>query len=255
MTIAVITGGRDRTPTLAELEVFVRESRARGSTVLRHGACPARKNKRGELVGSTDTYVAAFVKARGLAEVEVWPAEDFGDWPACGPKRNRGMLDGRRPDMLVTSPRADWLCAFAGGRGTNGCRRAAKDRGIEIVDVAPAIEPRPWNRHHGQPPGPSIYVGEVSPLGNPWRDWRAELRYGETRADAAVRVLAKYKSWLWQRINGGPDHDPAVVAALEQLTPDHYAVCSCWPAHCHAEVVIRAWRWLQRRRQGERSDY
>lgn len=239
MVIAVITGGRDRTPTLFELEQLAKIIEIRGVTVLRHGDC------RG-----TDKAAAAWVKARGLAHIEPWSAEDFGTWPACGPRRNRAMLDGAGQTELFGSPlrpRADFLVAFAGGDGTADCRGAAQHRRLEIFDIAPATEPRPWNRHHGEPPGPAIYVGDGTPLGNPWRNWRAELRDGETRADVAQRVLEKYRRWLWERINGGAKHDAAVVAALEEFSPNHYAVCSCWPNHCHAEVVIRAWRWLRRR--------
>lgn len=247
MTIAVITGGRDRTPTLFELEQLVKVIGRRGVIVVRHGDC------RG-----TDKSAAAWIKARDLADVEPWPA----DWDrlgrAAGPKRNRAMLDGDGQSDLfgeTKRPPVQLLIHFRGGDGTADCTAAAFERGLPVEWIADADEPRPWNRHHGEPPGPSIYVGEGSPLGNPWRDWRAELREGETRADAAGRVLDRYRTWLWSRIKPGPTRDPAVIEALEQLTTDHYVVCSCWPRHCHAEVIIKAWRWLraQTLRQAERS--
>lgn len=221
MTIAVITGGRDRTPTLAELEQLAEVLEHHAVRLLRHGDC------RG-----TDRSVAAWLKARELVEVEPWPA----DWdrlgPAAGPKRNRAMLDGGGQGDLFGAParpRADLLIAFAGGDGTADCRCAAQHRGIEVVDIEPALEPRPWNRHHGEPSGPSIYAGRGTPLGNPHLD------------------LDDYRAYLWRKIRPGPKRDPDVIEAFEQLTPDHYVVCSCWPRHCHTEVVIRAWRWMTKR--------
>lgn len=246
MTIAVITGGRDRTPTLFELEqlaeVFVR----RDVTVMRHGDC------RG-----TDKAVAAWVKARKLAEVEAWPA----DWdklgPSAGPRRNRRMLDGEAllPKVMQlpaleavtvntaeTRPPASVLIHFRGGTGTADCTAAALERGVPVEWIVDADEPRPWNRHHGEPAGPSVYIGRGSPLGNPFP---LEMGDGETRAQAADRILSKYRAWLWSRLRPGAGQDTAVVRALEQLTHEHYLVCSCWPAHCHAEVVIKAWRWAR----------
>lgn len=234
MTIAAVTGGRHHWPTLAELEQLGSECAARGVTVLRDGDCPT----------GVDRIARGFVQARSLAEVEKHPA----DWKthdrAAGHIRNGTMLDGTTPRVKskTQGQRAEVLFAFAGGRGTANCREQAIKRGLEVVDITPVAEPKPWNRHHGKPPGPSVYVGRGSPLGNPYP---VDLQPGETRSEAAPRILGLYREWLWLRINGGPEHDPAVLAALERITPKHYLVCSCWPAHCHAEVVIRAWRYLK----------
>lgn len=234
MTIAVITGGRDRTPTLAELHDVVARLTKRGATVVRNGKC------RG-----TDQAVAAFLRARTELLVEDWPAEDFGSWPSCGPKRNRGMLDGDGLDLFGARPRppADFLVALRGGVGTADCCSAALgERWLPIEWIPDVDEPRIWNRHHGDPPGPSILVQRPTPLGNPWP---LELRDGETRADAAAAALLRYKQWLWSRIkSGGRYFDPRVRAELESITAEHYLVCTCWPRHCHAEVIIEAWRWL-----------
>ena len=160
------------------------------------------------------------------------------------------MLDGEQPAQLVlgaevlTGPRigpAKGLVAFAGGVGTADCRAQAVKRGIPVAVVPPVEEPRVWNRHWektlGKPPGPAMYVGRGSPLGNPWP---LELAPGERRVDAAPANLRRYAAWLLVHLN-----DSAVAQALESITPGHYLVCSCWPAHCHAEVIVRAWRHVR----------
>jgi hypothetical protein len=99
-------------------------------------------------------------------------------------------------------------------------------------------EPRLWNRHHGNPPGPALYVGRGSPLGNPFT-----LEPGDDRLTAAPRILGAYRRWLWARVDqGSTEFDPAVVSAIDSITAEHFLVCSCWPSLCHAEVIVRAWR-------------
>jgi hypothetical protein len=243
VTIAVITGGRDRIPTLLELLDVIGRLTKRGATTVRNGKC------RG-----TDQAVAAFLRARTDLLVEDWPAEDYGTWPSCGPKRNRAMLDGdwRGEQLELTlsghrfvKPPANFLVALKGGVGTEDCSSAALgERWLPIEWIPDADEPRIWNGHWPEaPPGPSIVVQRGTPLGNPDP---LELREGETRAEAAGPALLRYKQWLWSRIKPGGRHfDPRVRAELESITAAHYLVCTCWPRHCHAEVIIEAWRWLQ----------
>lgn len=236
---AVITGGRDRTPTLAELERLHSILVECGVTHVREGECEG-----------TDKAVAAWLKARTQVTVEPWRAEAYGDWPACGPRRNRAMLDGDGQDLfgIFKHPPADFLVAFAGNEGTADCVGAARARSLPIIRIEPVEEPRIWNGHHGKPPGPWIKVGRPAPLGNPWP---LELRDGESRADAAVLALARYKAWLWSRISPkSQTFDRRVLASLESITAKHYLVCTCWPKHCHAEVIVAAWRWQQAQRSG-----
>lgn len=245
--IIAVTGGRDRTPTLAELERLARIIKETRASEVRHGACKRRKDARGRIIGSTDIEAAEYIQARGLASVSPWPADwtKYGD--AAGPIRNRAMLDGRREGDLVPHGRVDLLVRFAGGRDTRDCSRAAAERSIQVVEIEPVAEPRIWNRHRSVPPGPALYIGgnakdpsKSSPLANPYR---LDRRPGESRHDAAVRVLAEYRSWLWPQVrDGGP-----ALEVLESITVEHYLVCSCWPADCHGEVVVRAWRWVHGR--------
>jgi hypothetical protein len=237
--IAVLTGGRERTPTLAELEKLTAILVTRGATHVREGEADG-----------TDKAVAAWLKARTSLTVEPWRAEDYGEWPYCGPRRNEAMLDGDGQDLfgVFGNPPADFLVAFAGGVGTTHCVNAAKARGLQVEHIEPVAEPRIWNAHHGLSPVPSIKVGRPAPLGNPWP---LELREGETRASAAADALARYKRWLWSRISpNSRSFDRRVRASLEAITAEHYLVCTCWPLHCHAEVIIAAWRWLQAERGG-----
>lgn len=239
--IAAITGPRDRQATIAELEQLAALISERGITVLRHGDCPW--SKRGGLViPSIDRSVGSWVMSRALAAVEPWPA-NWGQWGrAAGPRRNRGMLDGQGQADLFGAPvrpPAALLIRFGdGGRGTADCAEAAEERRIETVRIDPALEPRPWNVHWGKPDGPMIYVGRGHPLGNP-----TELGDGERRADAAAANLDAYRKHLGALVRA---NDRAVLDALDSLTPAHHLACSCWPAHCHVEVVIRAWRWRKR---------
>ena len=218
MTIAVVTGGRDRIPTLAELlDIIVRLTK-RGATTLRNGKC------RG-----TDKAVAAFLRARTDLLIEDWPAEDYGSWPSCGPRRNRAMLDGDGLDLFgeKARPPAHFLIALKGGVGTSDCCTAALgERWLPIEWIPDVDEPRIWNGHWPEdPPGPSILVQRPEPLGNPDP---LVLREGETRAEAAIPALLRYKQWLWSRIKkGGRFFDPAVRAALESITAEHWLICTC----------------------------
>jgi hypothetical protein len=225
--ILVITGGRDREPRLTELGQLAEIIKRRQATKVRDGDC------RG-----TDRSVRAWLKARQLVDLDPWPADTaiYGPWPGAGPKRNGAMLDGDRVADLFGAgarPPADMLVAFAGGSGTADCTTRALERGLPVEWIEPASEPLIANRHHfkGEPPEPWVYVGRGSPLGNPF----TLEQHGEAAMDL-------YKRHLWARMQA---RDRSVLAALDALTPDHRLVCSCWPRPCHAEVIVRAWRWLR----------
>lgn len=230
MIIGAVTGGRDHWPSLAELEFLASEVRDRGVDIIRDG------DARG-----VDRTVRGYLEARKVCRTEKWPANWDRYRNEAGPIRNRAMLDGH-PDRAP----ARVLFPFAGGTGMAGCRAEAVKRSLTVVDIPPVAEPRIWNRHWtnslGPPPGPSVYVGRGSPLGNPYR---LELRLGETRDAGCDRILAHYRAHLWAKIEA---RDADVMRVLESLTPEHFIVCSCWPRHCHAEVIVRAWRYLRRQR-------
>ena len=222
--IITVIGGRDRHPSLAEIERVAAELRP--GTVLRCSIAHA-PGKQG-----TERIVSRYVKARGLAEVEPWPTRT-------------AALAGD-----LARPPTELLLALDGGESSRATIRAARKRGTPVIAIEPVAEPRIWNRHHGTPPGPSFYIGRGTPLGNPF-----EPPHDETRAEAAPRILGQYRRWLGLKLR---ERDPAVVAALDEITAEHFVICSCWPNPCHGELVVRAWRWWnsggrEARRRGAHS--
>jgi len=67
----------------------------------------------------------------------------------------------------------------------------------------------------------SVYVGRPSIWGNPFAIGRDGTR---------DEVIAKYETWLMQQ--------PTLLAKLDQLTAKHL-ICWCFPAPCHADVLLR----------------
>lgn len=94
------------------------------------------------------------------------------------------------------------------------------------------------NRHHFESqdeiPGPWIYIGRGTPLGNPY------LLKDHGEQDC----LRLYKKHLWRKIR---DFDRDVIAELRRITPEHRLVCSCAPRPCHGDVVVKAWEWCRER--------
>lgn len=81
-------------------------------------------------------------------------------------------------------------------------------------------------------PEPWIYCGHGSPLGNPFRS-----------ATTAEIALARYRVWLWDRMQRD---DARVWLALRSITEDTHLVCSCMPKPCHTETIRDAWEWARR---------
>ena len=92
--------------------------------------------------------------------------------------------------------------------------------------------------------GHEIYVGrrngerKASPLANPYKGDR-------------VTVIEQYRQWLWGQIRLNPD-GPAVrelkrIACLSRQF-DIVLLCFCAPLPCHSEVIIRAVRWMKKRK-------
>jgi hypothetical protein len=82
-----------------------------------------------------------------------------------------------------------------------------------------------------------VYVGRPSPLGNP---------YALGRDGNREQVIAKYRRWLWARLQ---EHDSPQEQGLRRLLSLAVAgklelLCWCHPLPCHAEVVRSALLWL-----------
>jgi hypothetical protein len=245
MTVCVIAGSAIRTPTLVELEWAAEAIADRKARVVRHRDAKPTTNAAGHLIGTTDAVIGGYFYARGLI-IERWPSSND-----AGPMRNRAMLDGARPGLLIPAEPASFMIRFEADDDTRDCTTAALERGLHVHWIDERPEPRIWNRHHGTPPGPWVYAGgneqepsKASPVANPWAAEFGKVKGVDRRAEAP-RFLAMYKQWLWARISKKSGwYDPKIVEWLLALTPEHYIVCSCWPAHCHAEILLQARRWL-----------
>jgi hypothetical protein len=60
-------------------------------------------------------------------ETERWPARDFGDWPSCGPIRNRFMVEIGADMGIACHP------DIRKSKGTIGCVRLMLKAGIDVV--------------------------------------------------------------------------------------------------------------------------
>ena len=88
-----------------------------------------------------------------------------------------------------------------------------------------------------------VYVGRPSPLGNPFQIGRDGTR---------EQVIAKYSTWLWNRIRwihpDGSRSSSQMVELQRLLALAHIApleiLCWCAPLPCHAEVIRAALIWL-----------
>lgn len=148
MTIAVITGGRDHTPSRFELDDMLTVLIERSVTVVRTGGA------RG-----VDTIVYEWlrylVRDSGrsycgadpplLEHLERWTPDWLRYHNAAGTRRNVAMLTGftgygsgillEKSTIATVGQRADLLVAFAGGVGTMRCCEAARDRDVEIHHI------------------------------------------------------------------------------------------------------------------------
>lgn len=100
------------------------------------------------------------------------------------------------------------------------------------------------NRHHfkEQPlPQPHVYIGRGTPLGNAVSSREKGAFFIGNAMATPQEALAAYEDWLRNQVSR---RDPAVMAALNSIGPDHFLVCSCAPAPCHGEAVARVAEWL-----------
>lgn len=131
--VCVITGGRGHTPTPRELRELHTALEAHDIATVRTGTDERLMAKlRDTGIGGVDEHVYAHV--RDIWDREMYPATDYGKWPACGPIRNRAML--KTGDVVL-------VVAFSGGDGTLDCITQAKQRDIPVhVITCSAIESR-----------------------------------------------------------------------------------------------------------------
>lgn len=126
MRVAIITGGRDQSPTEADRVALLTAITAHCITHVLHGACKG-----------VDMWAHNALKAVGVRVMAVpalWDAEG----PSAGPKRNAAMLDIARwmTDGACWEPAAKPVCiAFPGGVGTEGMKTLARGADFEMVEI------------------------------------------------------------------------------------------------------------------------
>jgi hypothetical protein len=88
-----------------------------------------------------------------------------------------------------------------------------------------------------------IYVARAmknikgSVLGNPFK-----IGVHGNRAE----VIERYRHWLWQQIKlkGEVYNELVRIVKLYRENPNIRLVCWCSPKECHADVIIKAIKWL-----------
>lgn len=118
----VVTGGRDyadRARVFAELDALFPD-------IVAHGGCGKRTVSDPGALRGADRWAQEWAEANA-AECWVYYA-DFRMGKAQGPIRNRRMLTDFKPDVVL---------AFPGGKGTADCIKAARERGIRVIEVTP----------------------------------------------------------------------------------------------------------------------
>lgn len=123
-TRILITGWRHATQAHGQLihrtlEEIAFNTGLNSRVIVVHGACR---------YGGVDHYAEQWATNSPYGIPEAHPAESFGGWPSCGPKRNSHMV----------SLGADLCLGFPGpnSRGTWDCLRKAVDAGIPTRVVA-----------------------------------------------------------------------------------------------------------------------
>lgn len=122
----IIAGGRDLDSPEAESMMIRILSGAifRGTvTEVVSGACRLKRGQKGFASGA-DGLGERWAKRVGIPRKRFY-AEDYGEWPECGPKRNRAMAEY-----------ANCLLALPGGRGTDNMIREMKRLGKPYIHIA-----------------------------------------------------------------------------------------------------------------------
>jgi hypothetical protein len=135
----LITGSRDSRdprPVHRALDIRLAALLPGQHLVIVHGAC---QDRRGRLRG-VDAYADAWARRAQRAghpvDIEPHPAEDFGPWPACGPRRNQHMVNcGADEALAFIGPCTSSRCRRTdphGSHGATGCADMAQAAGITV---------------------------------------------------------------------------------------------------------------------------
>ncbi len=126
MRVAIITGGRDQSPTAADRDALLVALKAHDVTHVLHGACKG-----------VDMWAHWVVKAAGIW-VMAMPALWDTQGKVAGPKRNVAMADVATwmTDANAWEPARPPVCiAFPGGVGTKNMTDVARSACFEMVEI------------------------------------------------------------------------------------------------------------------------
>lgn len=117
MRVVLVTGSRDFDDETLIAVVLEQQLVTAGGelVVVRHGDYHRGADR------ITANWIEHKIAERAHVVADPYPAEDYGSWPACGPRRNTAMVnDSQTPDVC---------CGFfkigAANKGTNDCVRKA----------------------------------------------------------------------------------------------------------------------------------
>jgi hypothetical protein len=104
------------------------------------------------------------------------------------------------------------------------------------------------NKRNHKPTPADVYVGRPTVLGNPFSHEAGTL--AKHRVATREEAVSKYHRWLANILAAEaecfePGEDRLMTNAIRALKPDSVLVCWCAPQRCHAEIIVRAWKWLQ----------
>ena len=80
---------------------------------------------------------------------------------------------------------------------------------------------------------------ERSPLANPYS---SKSHANAILCKCKQETIAKYRVWLWGKIQAG---DQKVLAELLKVEKTTVLVCYCHPEPCHGQIVHKAAKWVQ----------
>jgi hypothetical protein len=135
----LVTGSRDWTDehrVSKPLTALLATTNFLGETLtLIHGACPSGAD------AMANAWAEWHLQRGALVEIERHRPEDFGPWPACGPIRNRHMVNlGADCCLAFIGPCTSRRCSRPeshGSHGATGCADLAEAAGIPTRRYTP----------------------------------------------------------------------------------------------------------------------
>lgn len=194
---------------------------AGGLVVVDHGDCH---------LGGADHYAEMYVQAL-RARGQRWISSDplpadtkvFGDWPACGPKRNAALV-ARRPNRVLAFP-------TPGSKGTWDCAHRAYSARIPVRVIRPAgylpVRVQRSRASGSRTPRSALYVGRGTQWGNPYNVEAAPSHHPDPHQWAVDRFTLRLAS------------QPELVAQARLRLQGWDLACWCAPGkRCHADVLL-----------------